>query len=570
MDASFNDIAGVITDGSGPLDGDGLGRLVASGVRGADMALDGGEEFAIAGLNARAAEGQAPLNGKPAPFMLVRGAAEGPFEKWETTGSVSQFGEAGAGAWAAVRAFPDSQKIWLARDQFGQQPLYCAEQGATTAFATDLNWFFQSGFLEPRFNRECFGELVQLQFQTGGPTAYEGIRRVFPGETLVIERGRVVDRMRRPAVPLSDRTLVDPTVACDALDEGLNQAIDGALTDVRHPACVLSGDLASTVLAIAIARRAKRRVTAYIPHGVAADQSSLQGLILLAKSLGFLPVPLCIDAEAFFQSLPRIQKALAEPIGDYAAAAWLAVGEAAKTDGATLISSAGGQELFGAYARYRTAARPLWLGGRAMRGRGHLQGIKDLPDGPQDWRDGLTGAENRLRGGRFTRLQALQLVDISTWLPNDTMLGEHQIIVRMGVEVRRPFLDPDLSGMAFSLSDRLKVRGEVGGRLLRQWIRKTFPAAQETYKSGRIGLALPDWIGARAETLGPLTDRIIAGNGLLADGHAQRIFERCAQKGTKRLGMAAWQLLSFVVWYRLHIDGAAADGPLEDILSASG
>jgi len=564
MDANFRNIAGVITDGSGPLDGAGLARVIASGASGSAMSLGSGDEFALAGLNPETSEPDTTANGAPANFFLAGGAAAGPFAQWGTTGSVSQFGEAGMGAWAAARAFPEAQKFWLARDQFGQQPLYYAEKGATTAFASNLNWFFESDFLRPELNAESFAELVQLQFLSGNSSAFNGIRRVFPGETLVIERGRVVDHLRRPMVPHSDRTLVDRAVAFDALDEVLNDVVEKALADVRVIGCVLTGDLASTALAVAIARRATRRVRAYIPIAGGEGKPTQEVAIAFAKSLGFEVVPLTIDSDTFFDVLPGIGKVMADPVGDHAAWAWDAVARAAHHDGATLVLPTGGQELFGAYGRYRTAARPLWLGGRAMRGRGHLQGLKGLPDGPSHWRDGLTGIENRLRGGKFTGIQMMQLLDIATWLPNDTLLGEHQIFSRLGVEARRPFLDPALAGLAFSLADQLKVRGQSGGVLLRHWLFKSFPTSRSIIETERPTLPLGNWMAERAKSFAPAVARIISQTGQMNEPQVRAIFEATAVKKSKRLGMAAWQLLYFALWYRLHIDGV--DGDMDTVL----
>ena len=568
MDPAFHNIAGILTDGSTPLNGEGLAKVISAGAPSARIELNCGDEFAFAGLSAKKAKDDAPeMNGAPANFLLARGAARGPFEQWSETTSVSQFGEGGAGAWAAVRAFPDAQKFWLARDQFGQQPLYVAEKGATTAFATDLKWFFESGFLPAEFNAEAFAELVQLQFLSGSTTAFNGVRRVFPGETLVVERGRVVDRLRRPVVPHSDRRLVDRAVAFDALDDEIAGAIDKTLEGVRLIGCVISGDLASTALAIAIARGAKRRVRAYIPYAEEPGIASYEPIADFARGLGFEPVAVEIGRAALFDDLPQIVKSMADPVGDQAALVWNCISEAAREDGATLVMPGGGQEVFGAYGRYRTAARPLWLGGRAMRGRGHLQGLPGVSDGPTHWRDGLLAVENRLRGSTFTRIQLLQLLDIATWLPNDVLLGQHQVTSGAGVDVRHPYLDPDLASFAFALSDGLKLRGQDGGVLLHHWIHKTFPSAEPLFQLTRAGMPLGRWIGERANEFGPAVEQIISRAGSMPEGRAARIFEQTAQKQTKRLGMAAWQLLYFALWYRIHIEGAAADGDTLAVLS---
>ena len=48
---------------------------------------------------------------------------------------------------------------------------------------------------------EAVAELLQLQFTTGHETLLSGIHRVLPGETLIVESGRIAHRLRRAALP---------------------------------------------------------------------------------------------------------------------------------------------------------------------------------------------------------------------------------------------------------------------------------------------------------------------------------------------------------------------------------
>ena len=66
--------------------------------------------------------------------FLLAGKSTPASENWRTTQSVSSFGENGTGGWAALRVLPEHHRTWLARDQFGQKPLYYAEKPGATAF----------------------------------------------------------------------------------------------------------------------------------------------------------------------------------------------------------------------------------------------------------------------------------------------------------------------------------------------------------------------------------------------------------------------------------------------------
>jgi len=568
MSTDFQDIAGILTDGSGPFGPAELRALVARGVGPSDAVIRSEEELALAGFGRQKAD---KAENSTETFFLAGDTSQAS-EIWRSTQSVSAFGEGGAGAWAAIRVLSDQHRAWLSRDQFGQQPLYYVEKAGSLAFSTSLSWFFDSGIVSRKFDSERFGELVQLQFLAGASSPFVDIRRVSPGETLVIERGRIVDRLRRPSVPLSDRRTVNHEAALDALDthlsETLREAISRFTNDASGIGCVITGDLGSTVLAVALARSSKTKAYALVPVIVEGEKSraALKARMDFAAGLGLEAIAVSVKKEDFWKRLPEIAKAMTDPVADHAALLWDAVAQAAANMDVALVLPTGGQELFGAYGRYRTAARPLWLGGRAMRSRGHLQGLGRLPDGPAHWRDGMIAAENKIRGGSFSTIQTLQLLDIATWLPNDTILGEHQLLHGTGVAVSRPYLEPMFAGFAFALPDQLKLRGQQGGRLLRHWLSRTYPAAQKLLEEERPGVPVSDWIAQESGSLGAAVDAILADAQLMARGQAKDIFTLLGSQPTKRLGMAAWQLLYFACWYRIHVTGAPVEGDVSSLL----
>src|SRR5580658_4480084 len=95
------------------------------------------------------------------------------------------------GMYAIALHDPGAGRLVLARDPFGIKPLYYAETAQGFAFASEPQALIASGLVAAKLAQHPRNELLQLQFTTGRATIFEGIHRVLPGETLVIEKGRI-------------------------------------------------------------------------------------------------------------------------------------------------------------------------------------------------------------------------------------------------------------------------------------------------------------------------------------------------------------------------------------------
>ena len=69
------------------------------------------------------------------------------------------------------------------------------------AFASEPQALLAAGLGARAVAPRRMAELLQLKFTTGAETIFPGIFRVLPGETLVVERGAIVARRRRAALP---------------------------------------------------------------------------------------------------------------------------------------------------------------------------------------------------------------------------------------------------------------------------------------------------------------------------------------------------------------------------------
>jgi asparagine synthase (glutamine-hydrolysing) len=458
-----------------------------------------------------------------------------------------------------------TKQLVLSRDPFGIKPLYLAEVAGGLAFASEPQALIAAGLVEPRIRPEARAELLQIQFTTGAETIFEGIRRILPGETVVIADGAVTERHRRAALPEGGPEEISAEAALARLDAALEESILlHQRSDVPY-GMFLSGGIDSSAVLALMARLNEKPVLAFtagfdVP-GVADERAAAAHL---AQAAGARHVTVSVTEADVWRYLPEIVGAMDDPAADYAIIPTWFLARRARQEVKVVLSGEGGDEIFGGYGRYRAAMRPWWLGGKAPRSRGSFDRIDVLREAPTGWRDGTGAAESVAASPGRTRLQAAQALDIADWLPNDLLIKLDRCLMAHGVEGRTPLLDPGIAAAAFRLPDALKVQRGSGKFLLREWLARHFPAA-EPYKP-KQGFTVPigAWIEGVGDRLGPL---VAAQPGVAEIARPDRVAALFRHAGgEKHRGFAAWHLLFYALWHRRHVERRATGGDVFEVL----
>src|ERR1700722_4197850 len=125
------------------------------------------------------------------------------------------------GMYATALFDPSTGQVVLARDPFGIKQLYYVEKPAYFAFASEPQALIAAGLASRALQPAARAELLQLKFTTGRETIFSDIRRVLPGELLVMSAGAVVERRVRPALPAGGPLRGDDEALLGRLDEVL-------------------------------------------------------------------------------------------------------------------------------------------------------------------------------------------------------------------------------------------------------------------------------------------------------------------------------------------------------------
>jgi asparagine synthase (glutamine-hydrolysing) len=272
---------------------------------------------------------------------------------------------------------------------------------------------------------------------------------------------------------------------------------------------LLSGGIDSSALAALAAQEAGGRVSTFSIGFEERSFDELERARAVARRYGTDHHELTLrpDAAAL---LPEIVAAFDEPLGDSSALPTYLVSELASRHVKVVLSGEGGDELFGGYYTYvadltaarlaplarlarpavellPSSSRKVSLDYRLKRfvraaDRAPLerhQGWKEIFS-PQD-RDRLLlgdrrGTKDPLEGprARYAETEAaeplarMQDVDTSTYLVDDLLVKTDRASMAKSLEVRVPFLDPAVAGLALALPTSAKVRGLRKKVLLRR------------------------------------------------------------------------------------------------------
>lgn len=464
------------------------------------------------------------------------------------------------GMYAQATYTPSDRKTLIARDRYGIKPLYYTETPEFFAFASQPVALLALPGVSKIFAPGGTQRLLQQGYISGAETIYRDIKKLLPGEAMQLapaKAGVSGTKTRIPTLPAPTQNKLSLSDAIAAFDKIFMESVDlHQRSDVPY-GLFLSGGLDSTAVLTMMARLNDASVTSFTcgfdaPNAKDERERAKQ----IATALGAQYNETTFGEKDFWELLPRVASTLDDPIIDYATLPTFKLAATARAHVKVILSGEGGDEALGGYGRYRKAARPWFLGG-GYRARGRFEKMGIL-------RSENSHSSHHLTPPNATRFQSAQAHDFTGWLPDNLLVKLDRCLMAHGIEGRTPLLEPHLTDFCFNLPDEFKTQNGSGKYLLRLWLQQYGPKNID-YFSKKQGFTVPvgDWISARAAALGPL----VAKNGGVQEiAHAEKV-QSLFTHGGKRETTAAWSLLFYACWHKIHIEGAAPDGDAFALLS---
>jgi asparagine synthase (glutamine-hydrolysing) len=253
----------------------------------------------------------------------------------------------------------------LARDRFGEKPLYyCWHQG-TFLFASELKALRAVDGFRPSVERGALGELLRFGFVSGERTIYQDVWKLPPGTLASVDASRSPGRLNLTRFwdpvggALGTKVSAAPRgeVAVDELAELLSGVVSSRMvSDVPLGAFLSGGIDSSTVVALMQQASANPVRTFTIGFSEAGyDESGFARDV--ARHLGTDHTELLLSPADAMDIIPRLARTYCEPFADSSQIPTFLVSQLARQHVTVALSGDGGDELFGGYDRYRVYQR---------------------------------------------------------------------------------------------------------------------------------------------------------------------------------------------------------------------
>ncbi len=471
------------------------------------------------------------------------------------------------GMYAIAIHDPRTDRVLLSRDPFGIKPIYFVQTPALFAFASEPQALFAAGLFTagvatPALRPGATAELMQLKHVTGGETIFAGVERVAPGETLVLQAGRIVDRRRIATVPprARARTRMRLAPAVTRFDAVMADSVAVHLrTDVPY-GLFFSGGVDSTILLHLMRRLSAtpvRALTIGYEGRDPADESF--GAVEAAGALGADCTRVEMGAEDFWRLAPRVAAAVDDPTADPAVLPTYVLGRAARQAGLKVVlSGEGADELFGGYARYRRATLPF-IGGRDGGKSGVFDGVPALARAFAGWSAPFDAIAKAAPGA--SRLDRLQALDCEERLPNSLLQKLDRCLMANSVEGRTPFLDREVADFAATLPQRLRANPRHGKVLLRHWLAAHAPETRPFARKRGFNPPVGRWMHDRREALTPLVAGEPGVAAFIDPTTTAQVFN-----AAREAPQPAWSLLYYALWHATRVVGRPSDGDIAQVL----
>ncbi len=268
------------------------------------------------------------------------------------------------GQWAFALWDGRERRLWLARDRFGEKPLFFHRSATALAFASSLDALVQAPWIPRELDPSALEEFATLRYVVSPRTVLAGVEKLPGGHLLCAgEDGARVRRWWRPRyVPAPPR----PRAALvEEFDRLLLAATKRCVVSDRPVALLLSDGIDSRSI-----RASLRRFRSDVPEFTYRLQGARGGVEVdsgAGESATGGPIDLVVSRrERVAQMVPAFSS-LTEPVGDGASlATWLLI-QHARENATVFLCGHGADEVLGGYRlsqdRFRLAAmrRLAWL-----------------------------------------------------------------------------------------------------------------------------------------------------------------------------------------------------------------
>jgi asparagine synthase (glutamine-hydrolysing) len=485
------------------------------------------------------------------------------------------------------------QQLFMARDRFGEKPLFLLEDADGLYFASEIKALLQLPRARPGVDLPAVWDYLSFRYVPGPRTLFKGIRKLPPATCATWRAGKLSERRywvapdRDPApAPAAGGHTVEDFLA--RLDDAVSSQM---VSDVPFGAFLSGGLDSSTIVALMTRHNTKVKTFSV---GFSDDGYSELGYAgEVARHFGTDHHELVVDSNDLIKHLPSLVAYRDAPVTEPSDIPIYMLAKEASRSVKMVLTGEGSDEILGGYPKhvYERFAQPYQLmpgfirhglieplahalpyGFRRAKTAVTNLNIEDWPERYARWFGAMNHSERdrlatlRVNGAAYqgaippfdadpatSTLRRILYCDQTSWLPDNLLERGDRMTMAASIESRVPFLDHELAQFVSTLPDKCRVNGMQTKWVLRQAGRSLIPA--KILERPKVGFRVPvnkwfqgpmkDYLldhlrGESSKTRGYYDAKVLDG---MVDEHIE---------GRQNHEKLLWALLNLEIWHRQH------------------
>ncbi|MFT4704650.1 MAG: asparagine synthase (glutamine-hydrolyzing) [Bradymonadia bacterium] len=462
------------------------------------------------------------------------------------------------GMYAFAAYNTETKEAIVARDNMGQKPLYYAHlDDGTLLVASELKALLQHPRITPTIDPTAIALYLTYEYIPYPHSAFRGIKKLPPGEVLTWRDGEI-SMQTHYRVPFQRRRERRPDAAWIAdTRRALSTSVGRRLMSDVPLGVFLSGGIdSSAIVALMAEHRPPEEIQTFSIAFEEASFDESKWARQVAAHVGTTHREETLSADRMLALLPRVLDHMDEPFGDASLLPTTLLSMFTREHVTVALGGDGGDELYLGYETFRADVAAQLYRRAPSRLRGAIaDAVNEMPvddsnfsldfvlksfvkgaDAVPEFRhtrwlssflpgSAIDPLRRELRDevpdgviyGAMARAylacpdprhqQRLSNMYLRTYMAEDILTKVDRASMSTSLEVRSPFMDPDVVSLAARTPPHLKLRGLQAKHILKRALKRDLPHDVLYRKKKGFGIPVARWLN------GPLSaelDRLLA------------------------------------------------------------
>jgi len=489
------------------------------------------------------------------------------------------------------------EKLFIARDKFGEKPLYYSDTIESFTFASELK-AFNPKLITHEIDIVALNYFLTLTYIPAPYTIYKNIHKLEAGCYLSIDIRGILTFIRYFDLSSklnSLKPIYSFEEAKKLIEETVTKSVSGRMVSDVQLGAFLSGGIDSSIIAAVMTKLSEKPINTFTIgfHEKAYDESKRAELV--ANHIKSNHTVHFLDYKNVVSMVDEIILHYDEPFGDSSALPSYYVAKLARKKVKVVLTGDCADELFGGYEKYlgryyADKFRKLpYLLKKLVRGVAYklphnrltnviLRKVKkvisnaELSDFDLHYNLMSLGYNDSERLSLLNKkwfadikpeieqvynsypgksaLEKSQHADIKIVLEGDMFVKTDRVCMKNSLESRAPFIDSDIVDAVFRMPTNFKIKGRNKKYILKETFRHLLPAETLSYSKRGFGVPVDYWFKneLKVELEGLIDRELIEKQGIFNYSIVKRLFDE-HQEGKENHKSKLWNLYVFQKWY---------------------